>query len=163
MSRNKTSEIPHYEMLYIISNKYSENELEPILEKIKKIIIGNEGSITHNENWGKKRLAYPIKHFHHGYYYLAEFDLPGAKLNEVDKALRMANEVLRHQIVNKKQKSASEIEQEKIISEKIAAKKQKEINEIEESKEKAKADKGKARLEDLDEKLDRILETNDLL
>lgn len=163
MSINKTSEIPHYEMLFIISNKYSEDELEPIVEKVKKIITDNKGNITYSEVWGKKRLAYPIKHFNHGYYFLVEFDLPGEKLSEVDRALRIADEVLRHQIVSKKQKSALEIEKEKIISEKIVAKKQKESKEIKAEKEKAKTDKGKTRLEDLDEKLDKILETDDLL
>ena len=163
MAENKTLETVHYEMLYIISNKYSENELEPILEKVKKIIAGNQGNITYSEVWGKKRLAYPIKHFNHGYYFLAEFDLPCEQLSKVDRALRMADEVLRHQIVIKKQKSALEIEKEKIISEKIVAKKQKEIKDTKEEKEQIKSDKGKARLEDLDEKLDKILDTDDLL
>ena len=165
MSKNKTSEIPHYELLYIISNKYSENELCPIIDKVKKIINDQGGNITFSEEWGKKRLAYSIKHFRYGYYNLVEFNLDGKKLAKVDRILRLADEILRHQIVNKKQKTAKTIEKEKEIAKKIIAKKENEIKKGEE-KEKIKTktkDKEKVELKDLDEKLDKILETDDLL
>ncbi|MCK4554314.1 30S ribosomal protein S6 [Candidatus Parcubacteria bacterium] len=157
MAKNKTSETPHYELLYIISNKYSENELGPIIDKVRKMINDQGGNITFSEEWGKKRLAYPIKHFRYGYYNLVEFDLDGEKLAKVDRMLQLADEVLRHQIVNKKQKTVKAMEKEKKIAKKIAAKKEKETK-----KEKEK-DKEKVELKDLDEKLDKILETDDLL
>lgn len=159
MAKNKTSEIPHYELLYIVSNKYSEEELKPIIEKVRKIISDQGGNITFSEEWGKKRLAYPINNFRYGYYNLVEFDLEGEKLIKIDKALRLAREILRHQIVNKKQKSLAEIEKEKKITEKIIAKREK--DEKEEKEEEKKKDK--VELKDLDEKLDKILETDDLL
>lgn len=159
MAKNKTSEIPHYELLYIVSNKYSEEELKPIIEKVRKIISDQGGNITFSEEWGKKRLAYPINNFRYGYYSLVEFDLEGEKLIKIDKALRLAREILRHQIVNKKQKSLAEIEKEKKITEKIIAKREK--DEKEEKEEEKKKDK--VELKDLDEKLDKILETDDLL
>ena len=70
MSKTKSSKIPHYELLYIVSNKYSEEELEPIKNKVNKIIEENGGKITFSEDWGKKKLCYPIKHFSYGYYLL---------------------------------------------------------------------------------------------
>lgn len=161
MSKVKSSEIPHYELLYIISNKFSENELAPIVEMVHKTIKDNNGGITHTEDWGKKRFAYPIGHFHHGYYNLVEFDVAGEKLAKIDKALRLASEILRHQIVKKKIKTKEEIEQEKKIAEKIAAKKE-EKEEKEKITEKEKI-KGKTDLKDLDEKLDEILKSEDLL
>ncbi len=161
MAKNKTSEIPHYELLYIISNKYSENELAPIIDQVREIINDQEGNITFSEEWGKKRLAYPIKHFRYGYYNLVEFDLAGEKLTKVDRILRLANEILRHQIVNKKQKTVKTMEKEKKIAKKIAAEKEREVKK---EKEKIKAkSKEKVELKDLDEKLDKILETDDLL
>ena len=161
MAKNKTSEIPHYELLYIISNKYSENELAPIIDKVRKIINSQGGNITFSEEWGKKRLAYPIKHFRYGYYNLVEFNLAGEKLTKVDRILRLANEILRHQIVNKKQKTVKTMEKEKKIAKKIAAEKERGVKK---EKEKIKAkSKEKVELKDLDEKLDKILETDDLL
>jgi small subunit ribosomal protein S6 len=145
----------------LVSNQYAENEVKPIIEKVDKIIEEKGGKITLKEEWGKKRLAYPVKNFIYGYYILAEFDLTGEKLAEVDRALRMMNEVLRHQIAVKKIKTAKEIETDKRIAEKIAVRAVEEKREAEET-EKAK-DKKKIDLGDLDEKLDKILETDDLL
>ena len=161
MSKIKSSKIPHYELLYIISNKFSENELAPIAERVKKIIIDNGGDITINKEWGKKRLAYPIKGFYYGYYFLLEFDLAGEKLAKVDRALRLSSEIVRHQIVSKKVKTAEEIKKEKEIAAKIAAKTTEEASREEKlTKEKSKE---KIDLKELDEKLDKILETSDLL
>ena len=157
MAKNKPSEIPHYELLYIISNKYSEDELQPIMQKVDKIINDNGGNITKTENWGKKKLTYQIKHFHHGYYNLVEFDVESSKIEKINRALRMSNEILRHQIVVKKIKTVAKIKKEKEISEKIAAKA------VETKKLAKEKTKGRVDLKDLDEKLDKILETDDLL
>jgi small subunit ribosomal protein S6 len=163
MSKTKSSEIPHYELLYIISNQFSEDEAKKIADKIKQGIEKRGGIITLSEDWGKKRFAYPIKNFHYGYYELLEFDILGEKLNEIERELRMSNEVLRHQIVSKKVKTAEEIAKQKKISQKIAARAASEEEaEITKEKEKEK-DKDKIGLEDLDEKLDKILETDSLL
>jgi small subunit ribosomal protein S6 len=161
MSKVKSGETPHYELLYLISNKFSEDEVKPIVEKVNSVIANNKGEITLAEDLGKKRLAYPIKGFRYGYYGLVEFDMAGESLINVDRALRMMNEILRHQIVTKVVKTAEQIAQDKKIAEKIAARTVKEEKEV---KEKIKeTDKEKVDLKDLDEKLDKILETNDLL
>ncbi len=159
MSRTKSSEIPHYELLYLISNKYSEDELGPIVDKVKNLIKENQGNITLSEEWGKKRLAYQIKSFYYGYYNLIEFDLAPDKLVKIDRMLRLMSEILRHQIVTKKIKTIAEIERDKKIAEKIAAKS---VTEEKIAKEKVKT-KEKVDLKDLDEKLKKILETEDLL
>lgn len=159
MSKNKSSEIPHYELLYIISNKYSEDELSPIIDKVRKIINDHGGDISYSEEWGKKKLAYPIKHFRYGYYNLAEFDLAGEKLIKVNKALQLASEILRHQIVSKKLKTVQEIEKEKRIAKSIVAKKSEAVK----GKEGKIKGQKKTELKDLDERLDKILETDDLL
>ena len=161
MSKVKSGEMPHYELLYLISNKFSEDEVKPIVEKVNSLILNNQGKITLTKDLGKKRLAYPIKGFHYGYYNLAEFDMPGENLIKVDRALRLANEILRQQIITKAVKTAKQIAQYKAIAEKIAARNIKEEKEV---KEKIKeTGKDKVDLKDLDEKLDKILETNDLL
>jgi len=170
MSRTKKSEIPHYEMLYIVPNKYSQSEADKIADQTKKTITKEKGEITYEENWGKKKLAYPIKHYKHGYYFLIEFDLDGAKLAKVDKSFRMSEEILRFQIVKKRKKTAAEIVAEQKIQEKITEKKVEKLEEaIEEKKEEEKAekkqkeDKTKVDLKDLDEKLDKILDSDNLL
>lgn len=165
MSKTKSSNVPHYELLYIIANKYSEDEVKPIVEKVNKIIVDRGGKITFNQDWGKKRLVYPIKSFGFGYYSLVEFDLDGSLLAQVDKDLRMMNEVLRHQIVVKKIKTAEQIAKDKKIADKIVARGLRE-KKAEDDKVKTKdkiKNKVEVDLKKLDEKLDKILETNDLL
>lgn len=163
MSEEKKTDMAHYEMLCLISNKYSEDELVPIKEKINKVITDSDGKITGEEDWGKKKLAYPIKKFRHGYYYLLEFDIDKEAVKRVDRLFRMMNEVLRHQIVKKRIFSEEEMTKEKELTAKIVAKtKVKEEKEAEAEKAKT-IDKDKVELKDLDEKLDKILETEDLL
>ena len=161
MSKTKSSQTPHYELLYIISNKFSENELAPIIEKVKNAIIDNGGKITHSEDWGKKRLSYPIKGFYHGYYHLVEFDVLGEQIIKIERFIRLASEILRHQIVTKKIKTVEEVAREKKIAEKIAAKIKDEV--VKEEKVIKEKSKEKVNLKELDEKLDKILETSDLL
>lgn len=161
MSKTKSDKIPHYELLYLISNKFSEDEVKPIMEKVNSLITDNQGKITKGEELGKKRLAYPIKGFRFGYYNLVEFDMPGKNLINVDRALRMTSEILRQQIVIKALRTEEQIAQDKKIAEKIAARNIKEEKAvIEKIKE---TDKDKVDLKDLDEKLDKILETDNLL
>ncbi|MBU0646938.1 30S ribosomal protein S6 [Patescibacteria group bacterium] len=167
MSKVKSSAIPHYEILYIIANKYSEDEAKLIETKVNKVLMDRGGKITFNQVWGKKRLIYPIKGFTYGYYFLAEFDLAGSLLAQVDKDLRMMNDVLRHQVVVKKIKTAERIAKDKKIADKIAARGLKEEKAVEDQA-KIKAEvkkkiKTEVNLKELDEKLDKILETNDLL
>jgi len=161
MSKTKKTGIPHYELLYIISNQYTEDEAKLIIAKVSDIIEKKGGKITKIEEWGKKRLAYKIKTFSHGYYVLVEFDIEGKMLTEVDRTLRMTSDVLRHMIVTRVVKTAEQIEKEKKIAEKIAVKA---VEEKKEEEEKVKTkDKKKIDLGDLDEKLDKILDTGDLL
>ncbi len=160
MSKVKSDKIPHYELLYVVANKFSENELEPIVAKVRKIITDNGGDITYGEKWGERRFAYPIKGFYYGYYFLVEFNLTDADLAKIERTLRMAGEILRHQIVSKKVKTAEELEKEKTVAAKIAAKSARQAAEGKITKEKGRE---KVDLKELDEKLDKILETSDLL
>jgi len=161
MAKMKLSGPANYELLYIIPNKFTEEEAGAINKKVSDIITNHKGNISASEYWGKKRLAYPINNNNHGYYNLIEFSLERENLAEINQVLRMSNEVLRHQIVKKEIKTVAQIEEDKKIASKIASRQAKKENEVKE-KEKAKDEK-KLELKDLDAKLDKILETDDLL
>jgi len=157
MAKNKSAATPHYELLYIIANKFSENELEPIIAKVTKLIDDAQGTITHTEDWGKKKMAYQIAGYSHGYYRLVEFDLEPASLARIERNIRMMPEIIRHQVVSKAPFDPTQVKPASIkpVVEKIEPIV---IKNNETPKVKDKAD-----LKDLDEKLDKILETNDLL
>ena len=173
MSKTKTSATTHYEILFIIPNKFTEDESKKVAEQIEKTITDNGGGITHREYWGKKRLAYEIKHNAFGYYGLFEFDLEGKNLAKIDQALRLSTDILRHQIIVKKTKTEEELAKESEIRAKIDSKKAVEDKKEEKktknssaspivSKEKTKTDK-RVDLKDLDEKLEGILNAKDLI
>jgi small subunit ribosomal protein S6 len=173
MSKTKNSGATHYEILFIVPNKFTEDEAKTVASQIEKVIVENDGKITLSEFWGKKRLAYEIKHNAYGYYGLFEFDLEGKNLAKIDKNFRLSTDILRHQIIIKKAKSEKEIAKDKLIRAKIDSKKASEEKGKEEKAKKASAPAATSRtkevketkvdLKDLDEKLEGILSAKDLI
>lgn len=161
--------IDHYELLYIVPTSYSVDELKPITEKVAQLIKEQDGQLSKKDDLGKLKLAYPIKQQTHGYYQLIEFDLPRKNLKKLNASLSLTSKVLRFLIVKKKIKTEKELAKEKELQAKLAKKKEQAIEEIkaakEEPKEKPKQEKTKAKvsLEDLDKKLDEILDTEDMV
>jgi small subunit ribosomal protein S6 len=87
-----------YELLYIVPNKYTEEEVPQIQTKVKGIIEKSGGQIKKDVNYGKRRLAYPVKHNHYGYYLLHHFEMPSKATKELEETLRVQDEILRHLI-----------------------------------------------------------------
>ncbi|MFA5155133.1 MAG: 30S ribosomal protein S6 [Patescibacteria group bacterium] len=169
MSKTKTTGTTHYEILFIIPNKFTDDEAKTLAGQVEKTLADNGAQITKREYWGKKRLAYEIKHNAFGYYGLFEFDLEGANLAKIDSVLRLSANVLRHQIVVKKQKSEAELAKESKIRAKIDSKKAEAEKKQEEKAKNAsasaepKAKDQRVNLKDLDEKLEGILNADDLI
>lgn len=155
----------HYEILYILPMSYTEEEVKPINQNVADIIKANDGNITKEQNLDKQKFAYPIKGQSHGYYFLYEFNLTTDKLAGLNRALQLTKEILRFIIVKKQIKTDEQLKHEAKIQEKIAAKREKEkTEEAKEEKIVKENAKPKINLEDLDKKLDEILdETKEML
>lgn len=155
----------NYELLYIISNQYTDDEAAKIKAKIDSMLKGFGAIIGLEENLGKKKLAYPINRVAHGYYFLNEFELEdAAKIKEINNFLRLDKEILRAQIINKKKLTPEEIEKQKKREQ--AAEARRAAGEKAEEKAKpaeAKRESKKINIKNLDEKLDEILKTDDLV
>ncbi len=176
MSKTKKVGLNHYELLLIVPNNYTEAESLEIKKNVINYLEKNmTASISYMEDWGKKKLAYEIKHNNHGYYFLIEFDLSGEKLADLNRHLRLSKEILRHQIVRQKVRTIADIEAEKAKQEKTIEKKEKKEEPVKEEKlksvekvekkkdEKEEKNKKKDNLEDLDQKLEGILSAKDLI
>ncbi len=109
MAKNKKSGIPHYELLYIVANKFTEDDLKGINTRVNKLIEEHGGKITFKEDWGKKKFCFPIEHRRFGYYQFVEFDIESNLIEKINTDLRMSNEVLRHMIVNHAPKTQKQI------------------------------------------------------
>jgi small subunit ribosomal protein S6 len=151
----------NYELLYIVANQYTEEEAKNIQSKVNSMIEKIGGVLGYQENMGKKKLAYPINHVAHGYYFLAEFELEdGTKLKDISENLRLDKEILRAQIVTKKEKTTeAELKKQKALREKNSTEEKETATPTTEKPERTK----KADMKDLDEKLDEILKTDDLV
>lgn len=84
----------NYEVLYIIDPDKGEEDTKAIVEKFKALIEEN-GSLTEMEEWGKRKLAYPINDKPEGYYVLAKFASAPAFPAELDRVLKITDGVVR--------------------------------------------------------------------
>lgn len=76
-----------------------EIDLEKATSKIEKIFTDNGGNVTNTDNWGRRKLAYPIKRNEHAVYVFYTVDLPGESVRKVESLLNITDEVLRFLIV----------------------------------------------------------------
>ncbi len=90
-----------YELLYIIAAKFTDAEIEALMEKIKGLVTSAGGNVTEMHNLGRRKLAYPINHVRNGNYVLAYFSAEAAALAKLNEMLRLSADILRHIIVTK--------------------------------------------------------------
>jgi small subunit ribosomal protein S6 len=85
----------HYETVFIATPVLSENQMKEAVQKFKKVITDNEGDVVHEENWGLKKLAYPIQKKSTGFYYLIEFKGGGELIEKLELQFRRDERVIR--------------------------------------------------------------------
>ena len=93
------SKLRDYEMVFIISPEVTEEKFGATIDNISRFITERGGVISEMEQWGKKRLAYPIRHFVEGNYVLARFKLEPPLGKELEATLRISEDILRHLLV----------------------------------------------------------------
>lgn len=147
----------HYELLYLVPATQTEEELIPIRDEVKRLINKLGGAITLENSMGKHKLAYPIKHARYGYYLLYEFDLPGEQLKDLNRELGLLTGLLRHQIV-RREVSVAALKRRAQRTERVAAAQARAQTALPSEAAKPADEKDKIRLEDLDDKLDELLE-----
>lgn len=85
-----------YEVMILVEPNITQNKYEKHLEELKALIKSFDGSIWHEEQWGKRALAYPIKKQTYGFYVIFNFDMEPAKAQELNGQLRLLNFVMRY-------------------------------------------------------------------
>ena len=84
-----------YETVFIATPVLSEIQMKEAVQKFKKVITENEGEIIHEENWGLKKLTYPIQKKSTGFYYLIEFKGPGELVEKLELQYRRDERIIR--------------------------------------------------------------------
>ncbi len=85
-----------YELLYIVSAQYTDQEVEGVQKLVSDLLEKNGAKIASQQNLGKIKLAYSIKKQRHGTYILVYFDADPNTVKETNRLLGLMDEVLRH-------------------------------------------------------------------
>jgi small subunit ribosomal protein S6 len=88
-----------YELVYIVTPDASEQEIADLHTQIEQIVQRFSGTLDKTENWGRKRLAYDIAHHREGNYVVETISGSGELMKEIDRRLRVIDQVIRHLIV----------------------------------------------------------------
>lgn len=90
-----------YELGFILDPEVSEEQSKAILERIQQIVNNHDGEVVRINQWGRRRLAYPIRHKRDGFYVFFDMILTPETVSELDRNLRVTEEVLRHIIIRR--------------------------------------------------------------
>lgn len=90
----------YFEIMYIVK-PIEEDAFKAVVAKFDKLITANGGNVEKTDCWGKKRLAYEIQNLNEGLYVLVTFQADAATVKELDRVMRITDEVLRHMIISK--------------------------------------------------------------
>ena len=88
-----------YELAVVVSAKIEDDERAQVIEKVKALVERFGGQISDGDEWGKKRLAYEIQKMKEGFYYFIKFESDADCPNEVEKNVRIMENVIRYLIV----------------------------------------------------------------
>jgi small subunit ribosomal protein S6 len=87
-----------YELMVIIDAELDDEVIDSTVKRIADLIGQRGATVKNQDRWGRRRFAYEIDHKHEGYYVVYEL-VGGNELDQLDRALRLADETVRHKLV----------------------------------------------------------------
>lgn len=88
-----------YELMTIHRPELSEDDVRSLVKTVGDFLDGRGATISSTDIWGKRRFAYEINHLTEGYYSVMTFDADPELVDEIDRVLTLADEVVRHKVV----------------------------------------------------------------
>lgn len=88
-----------YEAMYIVTPEMEDEAIKGVIEKFSGIITANGGEIEKTDEWGRKKLAYPIDYKTEGYYVLVNFAAAPELPRELERNFRNDESILRYMLV----------------------------------------------------------------
>jgi len=102
-----------YELGFILNPEVSEEQTSAILERIEKIVNNYDGQVVKVNQWGRRRLAYPIEHHRDGFYVFIDMILTPETVLELDRTLKVSEEVMRHLVKRRDPKAVQKEREER--------------------------------------------------
>lgn len=92
----------NYEMMYILNPIVADQEetLVSAIEKVNSLVTGNGGEIVNEDRWGKRRFQYEINKIREGYYVVLKFKLNPESLDELNRVLKLNEDIVRYLLIN---------------------------------------------------------------
>lgn len=87
--------LKHFETVFILTPVLSQDQLAEAVDKFKKILTGNGSRIVYENNWGLRKLAYPIQKKNTGFYYLIEFIGDGSIVSKLETEFKRDERIMR--------------------------------------------------------------------
>ena len=93
-----------YESIYIVNPEVDDEGIKGLVEKFNALIESEGGKVTETNEWGMKKLAYPIKKFTQGYYVLVNFEAKPEFVDELERIYKITDDVIKFITVRKEDK-----------------------------------------------------------
>lgn len=90
-----------YEILYIVRPELDEEQLQAAIGTVNSLIESLGGAVQKTDVWGRRRLAYEVRHLREGQYVLTDFQFEPARVPEMESTLKISDTVFRHLVVRK--------------------------------------------------------------
>ena len=87
--------IREYEVVMILSPEATEEEIAAAIERVDGLITGDGGTVGEHNNWGLKRLAFPVQKFREGNYVLVKFSMDSSAVTELNRSLKASEDIIR--------------------------------------------------------------------
>jgi small subunit ribosomal protein S6 len=110
-----------YELAFILNPEVNEEETRGTLERVEQIVAANGGQIIKINQWGRRRLAYPIQRFRDGHYVFIDMILTPETVAELERMLKVSEQVLRYMVVKRDPKAVQKEREERAEREARAA------------------------------------------
>lgn len=88
-----------YEVMVILDASLEEDAVRALVDRFTKQLEAAGAKALSTDKWGKRRLAYPVKHRNEGYYVVFEANAEAPAMADLDRQLRLADEVIRHKVI----------------------------------------------------------------
>jgi small subunit ribosomal protein S6 len=98
-----------YETIFIVQPDLGDEEIKSLTAKVQEVITSMKGDFKRLEDWGARKLAYPINKFTRGRYYFLRFDGDAPLIAELERRLRLDDKVLRYQSVKLEKETAAPV------------------------------------------------------
>ncbi|MFN0029080.1 MAG: 30S ribosomal protein S6 [Acidimicrobiales bacterium] len=85
-----------YELMIIFDSDVDDSGIQQMLNRVGEMVTAGKGRIATTDRWGRRRFAYEINHKLEGYYVVLEIVTEATHLNDIDRVLRISDQVVRH-------------------------------------------------------------------